>query len=264
MGLGLGLRLGLGRAGVLGPALDPDAADWFAAVESAGSVFAAGAKTAYDKFIKQLKSDNNFAAFNNGMLLSFAGFTGLPGCFIPIASRGGVLPINVGFVVGQKTPNGLQGNGSAYIDCGIGYLPAQQNNHSIGVFGAAPIPTGNLADIGNVLALTGATVIICRTVNDKVRMASSSITFNDELVRAAGLRLINRLASNEFLYLGAETDTVFSTDSDSIRTTNISVFARGDSGQTTRLLRMGFWGDALPNPVAFRTACNELMTELGV
>ena len=264
MGLGLGLRLGLGGAGVLGPALDPDAAAWFAAVEAAGSVYASGAKTAYDKFIKQLKSDNNFAAFNNGMLLSFAGFTGLPGCFIPITSRGGVLPINVGFVAGHKTPNGLQGNGSAYIDCGIGYLSAQQNNQSAGVFGAGPNTTSNLADIGNAFVITGATAIICRNSDDRVRVASSSTAFSDVVARVAGFRLLNRLASNEYRYLGAETNTVFSTASDGIVTTNMTVFARGGSGATTRILRMSFWGDALPNPIAFRTACNELMTELGV
>ena len=48
MGLGLGLRLGLGGAGVLGaagPTYDPDAAEWFEAVEATGATFGPDSST---------------------------------------------------------------------------------------------------------------------------------------------------------------------------------------------------------------------------
>ena len=65
MGLGLGLRLGLGGAGVLGaagPIYDPDAASWFEAVEATGATFGPDSatvdanKTAWSNWVKAQKA----------------------------------------------------------------------------------------------------------------------------------------------------------------------------------------------------------------
>jgi hypothetical protein len=250
----------------LGVGFDPDAAAWFAAVESAGSTFNAGAKTAYNDFFVSQKTNGNLTAFDNGMLLAFAGFTGLNGCFVPLKSRGGALPTNVGFVSGNKAADGLQGNGSAYINCEIGFLSGQQNNHCAGVWGN----TLHSISAAGIDVASGSSAASNGSVQIAEALGTGNVSFRSSLntvatrSRATGLRLVNRIASNEYQVLHSDIAETISGTSQTIQLNNVWFFNRDGGTPTDRRLQLAFWGDALPNPTAFLTASNTLMTALGV
>jgi hypothetical protein len=264
--LGLGLSLGRGSATAIGVAYAPAALAWFTAVETAGSTFAAGAKDAYNDFFISETANGNLATFDNGMLLAFAGFTGLNGCFVPLKSRGGSLPTNVGFVSGNKVEDGLQGNASAYINCGIGFLSGQQNNHCAGVWGN----TLHTISTPGIDIATGTSV----TINGSVQMAEAPGTGNFSFCssmntvttpyRATVLRIVNRTDSNEYQVFHSGIAETISGTSQTIQLNNVWLFNRDGGTPTNRRLQLAGFGDALPDPTAFRTATNTLMTELGV
>jgi hypothetical protein len=252
--------------------IDPDSAAWFARVEAAGSTFVSGAKVAYNNFFVSEKANGNLAAFDNGMLLSFAGFSGLGGSFVPIRSRGGALPTNVGFVAGQKSPNALQGNGSAYINCGIGALSGQLNNHCMGSYGttgSASVASGFGMHIGARNSSGGDFVLeLFRNNNaaNTVGVRSSSDTFVS-VSFTGGICFVNRSTSSAFTIYHQASTTNSSIVSSAISLSNIGIFSAAGTASSLisdRQCHLAFWGDALPNPTAFRTACNTLMTELGV
>ncbi|MBE9157896.1 hypothetical protein IQ265_13830 [Nodosilinea sp. LEGE 06152] len=248
-----------------GPVYDADALTWFTAVEAAGSVFASGAKAAYNKFVVQLKADSNLAPFSNGMLLAFAGFSGLGGCFVPLCSRGGALPTNIGFVSGQKSVNGLQGNGSAYIGFNIGFLAGQQNNHSVG-FSCGALHTNSLSiQIGNSAAgsTSGAVEIFdSASIQRVVRSSSSGAASN--IPKNLGFFAVNRSASNAYTHYSSSGSTVVTNTSSTILTTNMSAFAGASgAGPSNARNQLVFWGDSIPDPIAFRTAVTTLLSELG-
>ncbi|MBD2107423.1 hypothetical protein [Nodosilinea sp. FACHB-13] len=249
---------------------DPDAEAWFAQVEAAGSVFADGAKAAYSKFFIQLKSDGNFAPFSNGMLLAFAGFSGLGGCFRPIISRGNGLPTNVGFVAGQKVASGLQGNGSAYINCGLGFLAGQQNNQSAFVWHSDVYAAPGVY-IGTGFGDAGSTQLGDNTLlaNGPFFRCSSSGAISIGGPRTEfDLALCQRTQGSEFFYIAGSRSGNAAVVSQVPLLLDVLMFTRNSSGSptdiTNRRLSLGGFGDALPNPGAFRTACNTLMTDLGV
>jgi len=261
--VGLGLRVGLGRSGAIGVAsgFDADAAAWFAVVEAAGSVFADGAKNAYNNFFVSEKANGNLTAFNNGMLLAFAGFDGLAGCFVPIRARGGAVPINVGFVAGQKSTTGLQGNNSAYIDCGIGYSAEQLNNHCIGFSGNS----GTL-DFGGIIGTPNAegSVLMVRFFSS----ASLYITSGgNETFQAPsfskGLAMLNRIDSSSYTYRNNDSLATYSSPISTIPTGNINIFRAGGF-QADPFLQLAFWGAALPNAAGWDTAIKTLTNALGV
>ena len=129
MGLGLGLRLGLGGAGVLGPALDPDAMAWFEAVEATGATFGPDSatvdanKTAWSNWvIAQKNAESPIAGRSNWDQLTEPGegyiqpLMGVNTFDIP-AMFGDSDFIN--FVVGDYDPaTGLRGGEDRAIDCG--------------------------------------------------------------------------------------------------------------------------------------------------
>ena len=112
MGLGLGLRLGLGGAGVLGPALDPDAENYIGRVQIAdGQDLEASTRLAYDAFFRGIKTDGDFAKLKASCIL--AGARTLAGALVPLVA-GMPAPTNVGFVAGDYSRAlGLKGNGSS-------------------------------------------------------------------------------------------------------------------------------------------------------
>jgi hypothetical protein len=251
----------------LGVGFDPDAAAWFTAVEAAGSTFNAGAKTAYNDFFISEKANGNLAAFENGMLLAFAGFTGLNGCFVPLKSRGGALPTNTGFVSGNKVSDGLQGNGSAYINCVIGFLSGQRDNCTFGVWGNTLAESlSAAADFGNSAGgPTGSIQLVERAdVNNDVFVRASTSSLSTGLTRQSGGRFVVRNSSSEYQYFFNAGSTSIAVMSQELILAAATIFARAAASVTNRRLQLAFFGDALPDPAAFRTATNTLMTALGV
>ena len=182
MGLGLGLRLGLGGAGVLGPALDPDALTWFEAVEATGATFGPDSatvsanKTAWsDWVIAQKNAESPIAGRSNWQQLTQAD----EGFIQPLM---GVSTFNipalfgdrdfVSFVAGDYLPAmGLKGgSGRVLFAIGSGWNSTPLNDFSIGMW--ATEASGS-ADSGRVL---GGSTSVSRTLirNDTDSMAKSA------------------------------------------------------------------------------------------
>jgi hypothetical protein len=198
------------------------------------------------------------------MLLAYAGFTGLAGCFVPIKSRAAALPTNVGFVAGQHSFNGLQGNGSATINCGIGFTAGQQDNHVAGTCGNAGT-LGRGGHFSNRSATSDGITEIYRSV----------LVVTEVIVRSSGLSasvdpfspgtcLINRTGSNTAAFINNSTVIAHNLASEGPRTTNMQFFILNSTNISDRRAQMGFFGDALPNPSAFSSAVGTLMAALGV
>jgi hypothetical protein len=91
-------------------AVDPDAADYFARIVSAGSSISVDNKAAVDAFVRGCKADGIWSAIKASCLL--AGPDDLTGALVPLV---GAAPTNVGpFVSGDHNrTTGLIGNGSS-------------------------------------------------------------------------------------------------------------------------------------------------------
>ena len=255
-------------------AFDPDAAAWFAAVEGAGSVFVPGAKAAYNKFFETTKADGNLAAFGDGLLLAFAGFTGLGGCFVPLKSRSNVIVKNDGFVPGHKSVNFLTGNGSASIGTGIsnGDLFNENAGCLVAFIGTLGSSNGTLLGSGsaggNPFALLGGAVGISSLSEFSIRSGAAVLTHTINPNTLAVLQ--NRADGHTVLTNGS-----IKTDDYTKNAANenyIRFFAGansdGDYGDTRNPAScsaglMGC-GSSLPNISAFNAAVTELMTDLEV
>jgi len=249
------------RSGAIGvsAAFDPDAAAWFASVEAAGSVFAEGAKEAYNDFFISEKANGNLDAFNNGMLLAFTGFTRLAGCFEPMRSRGGAKPTNLGFVSGQKSVDELQGNGLAFINCGIGFLPEQADNHCM--FFSGDIGTINFGAIIGPVNSAGTVFFIRNTSPTQVLLASGGGSTVQAPVFAEGTAILNRTSTTDYSYTNNGSTTNYSAAIGTIETGNISIFS-GVIGASDCTLRFAGWGGALTDPEGFEVALNTLKAAL--
>ena len=272
MGLGLGLRLGLGGAGVLGPIYDPDAAAWFAAVKASGSVFVPGAEDAYNKFFETTKADGNLAPFDDGLLLAFSGFTGLGGCFVPIKARTNLVVQNAGFVSGHKSTNFLTGNGTASIGTGIqnGDLFDGNTGCLVAFIGALGSLTGILLGSGGMSTSTlgGGAVAISSTSEFSIRSGNDQLTHTINPNTLAVLQ--NRANGHTVLTNGTiKTDDYGKSNANG---NYIRFFSGADLSApygtvfNTASCSAGLMGcgSSLPNPSAFDAAVSTLMTDLGV
>lgn len=113
-------RVMLGNAEVWS-AVDPDAADYFARIVSAGSSISVANKAAVDAFVRGCKADGIWTAIKASCLL--AGPDDLTGALVPLV---GVAPTNNGpFVSGDyNRTTGLLGNGTTK------YLNSNRNNNA--------------------------------------------------------------------------------------------------------------------------------------
>ena len=275
MGLGLGLRLGLGGAGVLGaaaPVYDPDAAAWFAAVKASGSVFVPGAEDAYNKFFETTKADGNLAPFDDGLLLAFSGFTGLGGCFVPIKARTNLVVQNAGFVSGHKSTNFLTGNGTASIGTGIqnGDLFDGNTGCLVAFIGALGSLTGILLGSGGMSTSTlgGGAVAISSTSEFSIRSGNVELTHTINPNTLAVLQ--NRANGHTVLTNGTiKTDdyTKSAPNGNYIRffagANNVGSYGDFRDASSCSAGLMGC-GSNLPNLSAFNAAVTELMTDLEV
>jgi hypothetical protein len=207
--------------------------------------------------------------FKNGSCLFFAGVT-FATCFIPAVARNFDEPVdNVGFVVGDHFPDGLQGRGLPYIDTELGFLSGQQDNHSMGVWGSTLTTITASGDVGNSALASGACFIQERVGLNDVSIRSGGLdttgAFTASLTRAVGIRWYNRQDSSQFVYYhntGQSTHSVATAD---VLANAIKFFARPLLTPTDRKLQCGFFGDAHPAPTDLRTALNDLfITKMGI
>lgn len=152
-----------------GVSLDPDAAAFIAAVETAdGQALETAVRIAYNTFFVSCKSDGMLSAIKASCIL--AGARTLSGALVPLV---GPAPTNVNFVgsdYNRKT--GLAGNGTnKYLNSNRSYTADPQNNYHLSVW----ISTAGSADIQMYIGGQG----------------TDSNCVND-IFRATGLRIRNR------------------------------------------------------------------------
>jgi hypothetical protein len=125
-----GIRPSLIAASRRRVSFDPDAADYFARIVSAGSSISAANKIAVDVFVKGCKADGIWSAIKACCLL--AGPDDLTGTLVPLV---GAAPTNVNFVSGDyNRTSGLVGDGSTkYLDSNRAGNADPQNDCHISV-----------------------------------------------------------------------------------------------------------------------------------
>lgn len=122
-----------------GGSLDPDAAAYLAAVETAdGQALEEGVKTAINDFVVGCKADGIWSALKASCIL--AGARTLNGCLVPLA---GTAPTNVNFVSADyNRKTGLKGDGATkYLNSNRNSNQQPQNNRHNSVY---------LSDVGTL------------------------------------------------------------------------------------------------------------------
>jgi hypothetical protein len=158
------LRVMLGNAEVWS-AVDPDAADYFARIVSAGSSISVANKAAVDAFVRGCKTDGIWTAIKASCLL--AGPDNLTGALVPLV---GAAPTNNGFVSGDYSrTTGLIGNGtSKYLNSNRNNNADPQNDFSAGIYVASAAISVSLG-LGAGAAASGASTIGAFTANVRNR-----------------------------------------------------------------------------------------------
>ncbi len=151
-----GLRLGADLVWQqnAGPAFDPDAAAYIAAVETAdGQTLETGVKAAINTFVVGCKTDGIWNAIKACCIL--AGARTLGGALVPLV---GTAPTNINFVSGDyNRKTGLVGNGSTkYLDTNRNNNADPQNNRHVCVYASSTPTDVNGAYIGAGVSDTGS------------------------------------------------------------------------------------------------------------
>jgi hypothetical protein len=137
-----------------GPALDPDAAAYIAAVEAAdGQALEPGVVTAINEFVVGCKTDGIWDAIKASCIM--AGARTLAGALVPLK---GAAPTNNNFVSGDyNRKTGLKGDGSTkYLDSNRDNSADPQNNHHMAIYATTP-NVGNRWYMGTGVSDNGST-----------------------------------------------------------------------------------------------------------
>jgi hypothetical protein len=172
------------------PSLDPDAAAYISAVETAdGEALEEGVKTAINDFVSGCKSDAIWGAIKASCIM--AGARTISGALVPLV---GDAPTNVNFVSADyDRKTGLKGDRSTkYLLANINYNDMEQNSISFSV---------NLSDAG-----TSGT----NRVHIGGSYASNSLDYNDIIADSTGkLASRNRLGASDLFPSPASETTGF-------------------------------------------------------
>ena len=262
MGLGLGLRLGLGGAGVLGPALDPDALTWFEAVEATGATFGPDSATvsanklAWSNWvIAQKNAESPISGKSNWDHLTEPGqgfiqpMMGLSTFNVPALFGGRTF---TGFVSGDYIPAlGLKGGAGKVLSTNRLSTSAPINNSSLGMWVTAPG-----GEIENSL------IAFC---SDRFRVTETAVfrnraTTNRALAPSYGSGTFPRscfMSRNNESTANFHNGTLYSLAEPSLGTlVNELAFFNRDSLEQPSTVRSGvaFYGRAI-NLTAMNTAC---------
>jgi hypothetical protein len=154
-------RVMLGNAEVWS-AFDPDAADYFARIVSAGSSISVANKAAVDAFVRGCKTDGIWSAIKASCLL--AGPDDLTGALVPLV---GTAPSNAGsaaFVSGDyNRTGGLTTNStSKHLNSNYSNAAGLQNNVHVAAYQTTPL---NQGIVGTTRAVTGSVTLFSSGVN---------------------------------------------------------------------------------------------------
>ena len=248
-----------------GPALDPDASAYIAAVEVAdGQALEAGVKTAINTFVVGCKADGIWAAIKASCIL--AGARTLNGAIVPLA---GTAPTNINFVSGDyNRKTGLVGNGTTKrLDSNRLDSADPENNMHFSIFLSnagtttvtrTHIGTSVTAALSEVIAIDNNTLAIRNRTG--VSGASNFAAPAGSSVNFIGA---SRSASGSYTArFGGASNTV-SAAAQGVTGTNFGVFARGN-GSVFSNCRASFYsiGEGL-NLAQLDARVSTLMTDFG-
>lgn len=245
MFVGIGLSItGAMRPGG-GGGVDPDAAAYLAAVETAdGQALEAGVKTAINDFVVGCKADGIWSAIKASCIL--AGARTLNGCLVPLA---GTAPTNVNFVSADyNRKTGLKGDGATkYLNSNRNSNQQPQNNRHHSVYlSDVGTPNDNRSHLGTSFNVTAEDFNDVLSVSDgrfvsRISLGSAT-TISAPAGNTAGFMGGARSVSTEFLQRVAGANYIETRTSATPRDTEFLVFAR--NGTTPSLFssaRMQFY-----------------------
>jgi hypothetical protein len=241
-----GIRPSLIAASRRRVSFDPDAADYFARIVSAGSSISAANKTAVDAFVKGCKTDGIWSAIKACCLL--AGPDDLTGALVPLV---GAAPTNVGgnFVSADyNRTTGLKGDGSTK------YLNSNRNNNtddrdnqhmSLWVTEAHGSVTRGYMGVG--AATSGSSAIITQTSG-----ALGYRSRNSAVISAAagtssstGFIGLSRSVSTEYISRNDGANDTRTQGSQNPLNADIAIFGRSTTAQSTARLSFYSIGESL-------------------
>jgi hypothetical protein len=205
-----------------GASIDPDAAAYITAVETAdGQALEAGVKTAINDFVVGCKADGIWSALKASCIL--AGARTLNGALVPLV---GVAPTNFNFVSGDyNRKTGLVGNGSTkYLNSNRANNADPQNNAHQSVF-VTGFVSGTQAFIGaDGATFSGSTNFGVTTTYFSHNRSGTSQSFS--LTTPSSLVGASRSLSTEYVFRREGVSSVSSVVSQAPSSTNILVFSR--------------------------------------
>ena len=217
---------------------DPDAADYFARIVTAGSTISETNKTAVNAFIVGCKADGIWSAIKASCIL--AGADTLAGALVPLV---GAAPTNVGglFVAGDYSRTmGLIGNGTTkHLNSNRANNADPQNNQHLAVHLTSADPrTENYFLIGAGAATTGASHL--QNLNGNTQAARSQSTLRQALTSVdtttkTGFMGISRASSVNYDWRLTGLNGTASSTSQTPLSSNISVFGESSAPTQARI-----------------------------
>jgi hypothetical protein len=258
-------RLGAMRTGGGTPSLDPDAAAYISAVETAdGAALEAGVKTAINDFVVGCKDDAIWTAIKASCIL--AGARTLSGALVPLVETA---PTNVNFVSADyNRKTGLKGDGSTkYLDSNrnSNQQPQDDRHHSV-YLSDVGTTTANRTHLGTSFGSNIQDFNDIFSVNDgrfAARISYAQTTAIDSPAgNTAGFMGANRIVSTELVNRVGGVNYTDARVSAAPRDTNFHVFNRNGASLYSDA-RMQFYsiGESL-DLAALDTRVTALMTAL--
>jgi hypothetical protein len=208
--------------------VDPDAADYFARIVSAGSSISVDNKAAVDAFVRGCKADGIWTAIKASCLL--AGPDSLAGALVPLV---GTAPTNSGsFAAGDHSrTTGLVGNGSSkYLNSNRANNADPRDNFHAAVYAhtAATSASGKYPTyIGAGSGSTGESSLARFPLNGYLYARARAATLDNINANGAvtGLIGISRISSSSYSARTNSTTTSYTRNSQSPIAYNLFIFA---------------------------------------
>jgi hypothetical protein len=210
---------------------DPDAADYFARIVSAGSTISANNQSAVNAFIVGCKADGIWTAIKAACFL--AGPDDLTGALVPLV---GTAPTNVGgnFVSGDyNRVTGLKGNGATKsLDANRNTNADPQNNHHFAAYATTPTNTTCGVIGGRSSSVNAGTKQLnwIATTGAEFRACSGTSSVVTPTLPSAGLYAASRSNSTGFSARVPSSTSAITLASDGLDGASFFIFARNTSG----------------------------------
>jgi hypothetical protein len=196
--------------------VDPDAADYFARIVSAGSSISAANRAAVDVFVRGCKADGIWSAIKACCLL--AGPDDLTGALVPLV---GAAPTNFNFVAGDyNRTTGLVGDGSTkYLNTNRNNNADPRDNNHNALWVSSSGAVGNFAMGGGISASGANTLGTGGGVRSRFSSSESSISSPTKFFG------ISRSVGTQFTVRAGGTNYLKNRTSDEPANANVAIFS---------------------------------------